>query len=174
MEPVDFRIKRDGDCYHMERLWGEAKVLNSRDDSMPIPEQIERRVCPDGDAGDVRIWDAARRVFDLVRSHAIRKISASGNARSTSKSTGHLDFVIGTSVTVERDPDSDDGRDLAVVRLDLPAFLDSGEKVDDCDVEIRFDLDARQPDSQICDAIILLADWMVEETARQTKSSQSG
>ena len=158
MEQVDFTIRRDGDCYHIERLWGEAKVRNSGDDSIHAlkphaVKPIGGRVCRDGDESDARIWDAARRVFD--------------------KSTGHLDFAADTSVTVERDPDSGDGRDLAVVQLDLPAFLDSGERVDDCDVELLFDLDARQPDSQMCDAIILLVDWMVKETARQTKISQS-
>ena len=172
MEQVDFTIKRYGNSYHIERLEGEAKVLNSGDDSIHAVEPKRWWVHRDGDEGNAQIWEAARRVFDSTCSPAMRKISASGDVLSTSKSTGHLRFADGTLVTVERGPDSDDGRDLAVVRLDLPVSLDNGERVDDCDVELQFDLDARQPDSQMCDAIILLVDWMVEETARQTKISQ--
>lgn len=173
MEQVDFTIKRYDDSYHIERLRGEAKIVKPGDDSIPVVKSIGRWVRRDGDENDAGIRDAARRVFDSTCSHAMRKISASGDARCASKPIGHLHFANGTSVTVERYPDLDDGRNLAVTRLGLPVFLDSGEGVDDCDVELLFDLDARQPDSQMCDAIILLVDWMVEETARRMEISQS-
>ena len=173
MEQVDFTIKRYGDSYHVERWWGEAKWLNSQDDSEPVVERIERRVRPDGDESDTRIWSAARHVFNWACRYAMSKVSASGDAHSTNEPTGHPHFADDSSVKVERYPDPSDGQDWAVIQLCLQVFVGGVERVVDCDVEPRFNLGAQQPDSQLCDAITLLADWMVEETARQMKTSQS-
>ena len=169
MDHGDFIIRRDGDSYHIERWWGEPEILRPGSSSTPVIERIGRRIRPDGDEGDARIWDAAGLVFDWACSYAMSKISASGDPHPISEPAARPYLADGTSVTVKRYPDSYDGQDRAVIQVRLRVFVDGVQRSVNCEVEPRFDLGDRQPDSQMRDAIVLLADWMVEETARQTK-----
>lgn len=168
MDQGDFTIRRDGDSYHVQRWWGEPKILGSGDNSTPVVKPIERRVRSDGDESDARIWNAAGCVFDWACSHAMSKISTSGDPHPISESTDRPYLADGTSVTVERYPDPHDGQDRAAIRAYLQVFVDGVQRDVKRDVEPQFDLSDQQPNNQIRDAIILLADWMVEETARQS------
>ena len=169
MEPIDFILKRDGGSYHVGRWWGEPKILGSGDNSTPVMEWIGRRVRSDGGESDTQIWDAAGLVFDWACSYAMSKISASGDPHPVGEPAYPPYLDDDTSVTVKRYPDPDDGQDRAAVQARLRVFVDGVQRDVDCDVESRFDLGDRQPNCQIRDAIVLLADWMAEETARQSR-----
>ena len=174
MTQIEFTIERHGDSYHAIRWLGEAKFLGHGGDPTTPMKKIEGWARPNLDEGNTRIWRAAAHVFGSARSYAMCKIGANPDDRFVGDPPNKYWIGDTASVQVERYPHPEDGHDQAVVRSSLPMFADDSINSDDLKTERCFDLAARQPDAQICEALIVLTDWMIEETVRQVGDVPTG